>query len=271
MKLKDRLWLWGHGRQIENIAGKPLNLHGRPGIGKLSCAEAAREMGIPNLCRIVLEPAEKPPYDRELEEAGDMGQIVWSGLGCGMMEARNDFDEVIACAKKFPNITGAIMDDFFPNTNDLKAFTYTPQVLKGIREKLHNNAGRKLDLWVVVYSWDFNYDTIRIEDYLEQCDVASIWTYNADELPKLEQTIAKMREKWGYDKPLFAGCYMWDFPNKRPIPPEMMTYQLDTLYRYLKEGKLDGIIFCHNYVVDIGLDAVEQVKNWIALHGEEDF
>lgn len=228
-------------------------------------------MGIPNLCRIVLEPAEKPPYDRELEEAGDMGQIVWSGLGCGVMEARSDFDEVIACAKKFPNITGAIIDDFFPNTNDLKAFTYTPQVLKGIREKLHNNAGRKLDLWVVVYSWDFNYDTIRIEDYLEQCDVASIWTYNADELPKLEQTIAKMREKWGYDKPLFAGCYMWDFPNKRPIPPEMMTYQLDTLYRYLKEGKLDGIIFCHNYVVDIGLDAVEQVKKWIALHGEEDF
>ena len=74
MKLKDRLWLWGHGRQIENVAGKPLNLHGRPGIGKLSCAEAAREMGIPNLCRIVIEPMEQPPFDGELEEARDMGR-----------------------------------------------------------------------------------------------------------------------------------------------------------------------------------------------------
>ena len=38
--------------------------------------------------------------------------------------------------------------------------------------------------------------------------------------------------------------------------------------RYMKKGKLDGVIFCHNYVADISLDTVEQVKDWIQLHGE---
>ena len=269
MILKDKLWLWGHGRQCENIQGQPLNLRGRPGIGQLSTAEAATDMGIENICRITLEPAEQPPFDKELQESQNMKNIVWSVLGCGKIHARNDFDEVISMAKKYPNICGGIMDDFFPNTNPEKTKVYTPDVLKTLRERMHTEAGRKLDLWVVVYSWDFEYENFSIKPYLDQCDVATLWTYNPNELVNLEKTYENMIKVWGNEKPLYAGCYMWSFSEKKPISKEMMKLQLDTYYDWIKSGKIDGIIFCHNYLVGLDIDAVDYVKEWINKYGDE--
>lgn len=269
MKLREKLWLWGHGRQCENIEGQPLNLRGRPGIGRLNCAEAAREMGIPNICRIVIEPAEKPPYDEELRTSSDMENIVWSVLGCGKIDARCEVETILENAKKYPNITGGIMDDFFPNTNHQKTKIYTPEVLKNMRSRLHTEAGRKLDLWVVVYRWDFEYENFSIKPYLDECDVATIWTYNPQELVNLEDTYKKMRSVWGYDRPLYAGCYMWSFAEKKPISSELMKLQLDTYYKWIKEGKIDGIIFCHNYLVDLDIEAVHYTKQWIKDHAEE--
>lgn len=270
MKLYDKFWLWGHGRQIENIEDKDNpNLRGRPGISKLSCAEAAREMGIPNICRIALEPAEKPPYAPELRESEDMKQIVWSVLGCGKLDARNDLDELINNAKNFPNIVGGVMDDFFPNTNPEKTKKYTPEVLKTMRERLHTEVDRKLDLWVVVYNWDFEYENFSIKPYLDECDVATMWTYHPDNLKNLEKTYQKMRDVWGYDRPLYAGCYMWSFSEKKPIDMDVMKMQLDTYYEWIKVGKIDGIIFCHNYLVDLDIEAVKYTKKWIAEHGDE--
>jgi len=270
MKLREKLWLWGHGRQIDNIEDKlNPNLRGRPGISKVSCAEGARKMGIPNICRIVLEPAEKPPYDAELAESKDMEKIVWSILGCGKLDARNDLDEVIENSKKFPNIVGGVMDDFFPNTNPEKTKKYTPEVLRNMRERLHNEAKRHLDLWVVVYKWDFDYENFDIKPYLDECDVATLWTYHPADLEKLDETYEKMRKIWGYDRPLYAGCYMWSFSEKKPIDSEIMKKQLDTYYKWIKEKKIEGIIFCHNYLVDLDIEAVHYTKKWIAEHGDE--
>lgn len=279
MKLVEKLWLWGHGRQCDNIKGQKVNFRGRPGISCVSTAEAARIMGISNICRIVVEPAEQPPYDEEIEEAADMRQIVWSILGSGVMDSRNDLEEVIRLAKKYPNIVGGIMDDFFPGANNQKAKIYTPEVLRDFRKKLHNEAGRELDLWIVVYNWDVNYETnpyfdfdyknFQVKPYLDECDVATLWMYDAEELPKLEETYTKMRAVWGYDRPLYAGCYMWNFPKAKPISRELMELQLDTYYQWLKEGKIEGIIFCHNYLVDLDIDAIYQVKEWINRHSDE--
>lgn len=270
MKLREKLWLWGHGRQSDNILGLPVNLRGRPGISKVSTAEAARLMGIPNICRITLEPAEQPPFDDEIRKAQDLKNIVWSVLGCGTLHARNDFEEVISLAKKYSNICGGIMDDFFPNTNSEKSKIYTPEVLKELRKRLHTEAGRKLDLWIVVYSWDFAYKNFSIQPYLDECDIATLWTYHPSELIHLDETYQKMRAVWGMEKPLYAGCYMWDFAGKKPIPYELMKLQLDTYYCWIKEEKIDGIIFCHNYLVDLNIDAVQDTKDWIKQHANDE-
>lgn len=267
MKLRDTLWLWGHGRQSENITGLPLNLRGRPGISNVSTPEAARIMGIPNICRISFNPTERPPFDEELEVSGDMQKIVWSVLGCGEMKCRDDTDEVVRLARKYPNIVGGIMDDFFPGANPEKAKIFTPQVLQQMRRRLHQEAGRELGLWVVVYEWDLREEPYKIKSHLDVCDVATLWTYQAERLSCLEDTYQKMRAVWGEERPLLAGCYMWDFPGRKPIPQELMEFQLDTYYRWLKEGKIDGLILCHNWLVDLDIQAVQYTKKWIEKYG----
>jgi hypothetical protein len=261
MNINDRFWLWGHGRQCDNVKGKPLDLRGRPRISTISLAEAARYMGIPNICRIALETVESPPFDEEAAACQDLRQIVWSVLGCGVIDARNDLDEVLRLAQKYPNVTGGIMDDFFPTANPEKMTKYPPAVLAKFADRLHHELERRLDLWVVVYSSDFQYP---IKPYLDPCDVGTIWTWNSDDLVHLEETYRQMRVVWGEERRLLAGCYMWNFPGRKAIPLKEMKDQLDTYDRWLDAQKIDGIIFCHNYLVDLGLEAVEYTRNWIA-------
>lgn len=264
MNINSKLWLWGHGRQCDNLKDvENPDLRGRPAISKISLSEAARYMGIPNICRIALETVEAPPFDEEVETASDMEQIVWSVLGCGRLDARNDLDEVLRLASKYNNITGGIMDDFFPFANPEKTKKYTPEILHHFANELHNNLSKKLDLWVVVYTKDLDYE--RLSEYLEQCDVITLWTWNVEDLDKFEDNYRKLR-KICPDKRILTGCYMWDFPNQCEIPLDVMKKQLDFHYNMVKSGETDGIIFCHNYVVDLGLEAVEYTRKWIKGH-----
>ncbi len=257
---EDLFWLWGHGRQTDNLKGKENpDMRGRPGFGRLSTAEAAREMGISNICRIALEDAEQPPFDIEAEEGADMKKIAWSILGCGH-GLRNDLDEVLRMARKYPNITAGVMDDFFLTASKTKMERYTPEILGGFAARLHSEAKRRLDLWVVVYSGDLEYN---IKAYVDQCDVVTFWTYSSKNLVDLEENYNRLRKICGEDKPIMAGCYMWDFPARSPVPADVMEYQLEIYDRWIREGRIEGVIFCHNYLVDLPIDAVGFTKEWI--------
>jgi hypothetical protein len=49
-----------------------------------------------------------------------------------------------------------------------------------------------------------------------------------------------------------------------------MKYQTDIMYRYLKEGKIDGIIVCSNCIADLGLEAVEWTREWLRSHRDDE-
>lgn len=258
-EVRDRLWLWGHPTGSHDyltseFAGKQ---------SQFTPARAAEYMGIPNLLMVVFGGKPEPPFDATARELESLKRVVWSIVGDAGSYRNNqktDLDEVVSLAERFPNITGAIMDDFFNSSakDDEKIARYSVEDLADFRAKLHA-ATRKLDLWVVFYDHELD---LPVSRHLDQCDVIAFWTWNADNLSKLEENFAKA-EKVAVGKRIVLGCYMWDYGTGKPMPLDTMKYQCETGLKLLKEGRIEGMIFLASCICDLGLEAVEWTRNWI--------
>ncbi|OQA82391.1 MAG: hypothetical protein BWY31_03208 [Lentisphaerae bacterium ADurb.Bin242] len=271
MKFKDRLWIWGQNAGSHHrVPGFRL-----PGVNRMESREGCEYLGIPNCCRVVLPAGPEPPFDRESEKLASLRSVVWSAVGaCGV--SRNDrdgsdLDEVLRQAELFPNVSGAVLDDFFASSETLASggplVRHSLESLKTMRDRLHSFPKRKLDLWLVWYDYQLDYP---VEDYVDCCDVITHWTWNASELPRLEKNLAKAREL-APGKRCFAGVYMWDYGAGKPMTVEEMRHQCGICCDWIRAGKLDGMIFCSNCIADLGLEAVEWAKKWIHEKAEEDF
>ena len=95
-----------------------------------------------------------------------------------------------------------------------------------------------------------------------------LWTWRPADLQSLEANLEKLERLVG-NKPIFLGCYMYDFAERRPLPVELMRHQTETGYRWLKEGRVQGLIFLATPNVDVDLDAVAWTRQWIAQVGDE--
>jgi hypothetical protein len=65
------------------------------------------------------------------------------------------------------------------------------------------------------------------------------------------------------DKKLLLGIYMFDFPSGAPLSDEQMEDQCEIGLRWLREGRLDGLIFEANSVMGVGLASEKWLREWI--------
>jgi hypothetical protein len=65
------------------------------------------------------------------------------------------------------------------------------------------------------------------------------------------------------------GCYLWDYGANQPLPLDRLAYQCETGLDWLKQSRLDGIIFLASCICDLGLEAVEWTRQWIAQVGDQ--
>jgi len=137
--------------------------------------------------------------------------------------------------------------------------------LQRLRARL-DAAARHPDLWVVLYTGEFGLPAVR--PHLDLCDVVTMWTWVADDLAALEQNLTRCDEVIG-DKRKVLGLYMWDYGAKRPIPLPVMEAQCEAGLRWLREGRIEGMIFLASCICDVGLEAVEWTREWIAANGSE--
>jgi hypothetical protein len=260
-RVRDRFWLWGH------IAGSHNEGWNLPESSRITPAEAAYYLGIPNVIMVTYDGKPEPPFDQEALALSPMRKVCWSIVGDSSSkrnDEKSDLDEVVDLASIFPNITGAIMDDFFDSGGEHGIGRYGVDELQGFNDALHG-AVRPLDLWVVLYTHQLE---MQFEKHLDKCDVLTFWTWNSDDLSKLEENFAEVeRRSPGIRKVL--GCYMWDYGPHRHMPVEAMQMQCELGLKWLKEGRIEGMIFLSNCVADIGLPAVEWSKKWIAEVGDE--
>ena len=114
-KVKDCLWLWGqdamsHQRSLGNRIWKLSDGN------RLGPVDGAEYLGIPNIFRVVMCGSPQPPFDEESEKMRNVSRVVWSAIGDSgskRNDRQTDLGEVLRQASLFPNITGAVLDDFF--------------------------------------------------------------------------------------------------------------------------------------------------------------
>lgn len=259
--VRDKLWIWGH------VAGSHNEGYGVPGNSRMTPAEAAFYLNVPNLifvayndpkepCKMLPNPAR---YDQYALSFSPLERVVWSIVGAGGHVDRDALQSFQQLAQKFPNIVGAQMDDFFRETLDGgRVGVLTPSELAYIQDRL-NMGGRKLDLWVTVYQTDLQQD---LSHFLNHVDVVTYWTWRAKDLEGLEKGFAQA-EKAAPRARKMLGCYMWDYGAHQPMPVAAMEKQCRLGLELLRNGRIDGMIFLASCICDLRLETVEWTRNWI--------
>lgn len=260
-KLKDRFWIWGHE------AGSHNNQYGLKGLSRITPAGGAFYLGVPNLIMVRYGGKPAPPFDQYASALSPLKRVVWSIVGAGGQTEADEVDIVLNLARRFPNVCGVIVDDFFRGKPGEEGHiaVYTPDELKAVKKLLVVD-GRKLDLWVTLYT--HNLDLLNIEKHLEQCDVVTYWTWRAKELNRLEQNFIRLEELIPSSRKVL-GCYMWDYGDHRPMPISLMQYQCQLGLKWIREGRVKGMIFLASCICDLGLEAVEWTRKWIREVGGE--
>jgi len=260
--VKDKLWLWGHHEGSHNTGW------GLPRPSSVSPSDAAKYMGIDNLIMVTYCDVPRPPFDDYAKRLSTLKRIVWSIVGDAgsVRNAENpDTDELVRISSLFPNIVGGIIDDFFNASDKDRPFSrFSIEQLRNFNQKL-KSAPKPLDFWGVVYSHDLD---LPIAEYLEHFDAVTFWTWHASDIPKLKDTFARFEKIVPKTRKLL-GCYMWDYGNNRPMPVEFMQDQCQIGLNWLKERRIEGIVFLASCICDIGLEAVEWTRRWIEEIGNQ--
>ncbi len=271
MKLKDRLWIWGqdamsHQNSLGNSKWK------LPGGNKLEPVEGAAFLGIPNIFRVVMCGKPMPPFDAESEKMKHVPKVVYSAIGDSgskRNDSETDVEEVIRQAAMYPNITGAILDDFFGHRiQPVESWArYSCSFVHDMRERLHTALSRPLDLWVVWYKRGLEFP---IDDYLREFDGITYWNMDTPaQRDSLRDDLDRMVERTPRKRRM-TGCYIWNYGAGKPLSPEELEFECETYRDYIRQGKSEGIIFCSNTCADIGGPAVDFLRKWIKEVGEED-
>jgi hypothetical protein len=141
--------------------------------------------------------------------------------------------------------------------------TLTPADLRALRER--KVRGLNLPIMSVIYTRQIKE---RAKAHLAEVDQICMWTWRPADLKNLEANFIAL-EKLAPGKQLFLGCYMYDFHESKPLPMEQMRQQVEHGYRWLKAGRIEGIIFLATANVDVGLEAVDWTREWIRAHGDQ--
>jgi hypothetical protein len=226
-------------------------------------ADAADYLGIPNLIMVVYGGKPEPPFDDCADGMRSLKRVVWSIIGDAgskRNDESSDLEAVIDLSRRFPNVTGAIMDDLFHEIDDAGLFSRrSVDELAEFQSRLQA-APRPLDLWTVLYDHDLSHP---IRPYIERCDVVTYWTWHAMDIAGLEESFARAESAVPESRKVL-GCYMWDYGTNTPMPVEIMQRQCELGLKWLEEGRIEGMIFLASCICDIGLEAVEWTKGWIS-------
>ena len=258
-RIRDRFWIWCHEAGSHNTGW------GLAGTSQMTPVEGAAYLGVPNLLMIRYEGKPAPPFHQAYVPFRPFRQVVWSVVGAGGATGEAERREVLRLAAREPNLTGVIMDDFFRDPKPGESIgTLSLGQIRDLRGNLTVD-GRRLDLWVVLYDHQLD---LPVGPYLELCDTITFWTWKADQLKDLEANFAKA-ERLTPGKRRILGCYLYDYGRARPMPVEAMKAQCETGLRWLKAGRIDGMIFLASCICDLDLEAVEWTRRWIAEVGDQ--
>jgi len=290
--VRDRLWIFS---VLAGGDDKSLERGNVLGGSRMTPAEGAYWLNVPNL--LLIRSSDEPPlpssqgpraktsFEQYAIAFQPLDRVVWSVVGSGGKGGMSELAPVLDLAKKFPNFTGIYLDDFIIDAkrqSDGRVVgrpAITPDELKRAREQM-KAVGRPMDIWVTLYTHEINPSrkiaspAFRgcdppLAEFLDQFDVLTLWTWNSDELPMLEENLATLEKIAPKGARIALGMYIWDFHNRKPVPVERMQLQCELGRKWLKEKRIQEMIFLANTVLDVGLPSAEFSRQWIANVGKE--
>ena len=257
--VRDRFWIWGHD------AGSHNNQYGLKTDSRMTPVEGAFYLGVPNMILVRYNGHPKPPFEQYALAFRPLKRVVWSIVAAGGIAESDEVGLARGLATRFPNFCGVMMDDFFRDSEDSgTAGVHTVEELKAVQGQL-TVPGRKLDLWVVLYSHQLENP---VGKHLEVCDVVSFWTWTSERLESLERNFERF-EKIAPSCRKVLGCYMYDYGNGKPMPADLMEYQYELGLKWLRSGRIDGMIFLASCICDLEFETVEWTRQWIAEVGDQ--
>ena len=106
-----------------------------------------------------------------------------------------------------------------------------------------------------------------LADYLDLIDVVTLWGSPKD-LVNLESNLKRAEASAPKCKKML-GCYVADYRGKQGLPVELMKLQCETGLKWLRQERIEGMIFLGNTTMDLGFESVEWARKWIEQVGNE--
>jgi len=221
--LNDQIWVWG---------GPTANWGGT--MAEDCLARGAEFFGTRNVVYVY-----GPHNDRSLALLESFDNVVCQiGANCRNPEAVPEdtvaeAERLSALSLRYPNIAGAIIDDF-----DTGHEAFPAAKMHALRDALRSH-NPTLKLHVVVYTEKQHEG---YEDVLPYVDVVTMWVWKRRDLPALDTGLETIRREFP-GKPVYMGVFLHDYgETKEAMPLERLTYQLDRGREHLAAGLLNGII-----------------------------
>ncbi|MBM3890236.1 MAG: hypothetical protein FJ388_14070 [Verrucomicrobia bacterium] len=290
--VRDRFWIFTVYAGGDNNYLERGNVRGG---SRMTPAEGAFWLNVPNL--LFIRSHETPPlpggqqwraktsFEQYAISFQPLDSVVWSVVGSGGKGGLGELYPVIQLAKKFPNFSGIYLDDFIidakkqPDGIVAGRPALQPSELKQARQSL-KSVGRPMDIWITLYTHEicpprkttspaFRGCVPPLAEFLDLFDVLTLWTWNSDELPALEENLVALEKIAPKKARIALGLYIWDYHNGRPVPLELMQHQCDTGLKWLKAKRIHEMIFLANTVLDVGVPSAEFARQWIAKVGAQ--
>ncbi len=259
--VRDRLWVFACAANSDYVHIRRRSV--------MTPVESALYLEVPNILVVQSSEGEapygrlNPPLAQYTIAMRPLKRVVWSVVGSGGFTAPAETKEVLELAKTVPNFAGLMLDDFFSGLKSGKRAVLSVDELAQIRRQL-KEIHRKLEIFATLYVGQLD---LPLHDYWKLIDVLTLWTGSPAELAHLEANQKKLEKEVPQARKML-GCYLIDYDQKKGIPVDAMRLQCETGLRWLKQGRIEGMIFLGNTVMDLGFESVEWTRQWIRKVGD---
>ena len=157
---------------------------------------------------------------------------------------------------KYPNIAGAMCDDYTKGTNHILLPERYEKIYRGTKKY-----NKDLKVYAVIYAYELpvrNYELI--QDYV---DVVNFWLWNKDEILDYDKHIALCQENFP-GKPIVQGIFIHEYGRADVgMPPALLEYQLDKVREYMAKGIVESVIILGDREIKKWPESASCVKNYL--------
>lgn len=261
MLLRDRFWLWGHP---EGCYNNNVGDFGNLLDSRMTPMEGCLYLGINKtfMVPVGLE-VNRRQYNKSFKT---LNEVAWECYTAG--KEPELIEPLIQDAGDFSNITGVVFDDF---VRDGQYKEIPLQNLWDIRERLHNNDIRSLNMWMVLYTYEFGLDPEKDEEfkrYIDPFDGIIMWTWKECDVPLIPEKFEIFKKLTPNHHRMF-GCYLYNFGESKQATGDAVKWQLDWYREKILAGEAEGVVLHTNTMADLDYEAYDAALEWMALHGDE--